>query len=759
MSNYASLKATINANIRENNNQEITGVVLNSVLNDLVDVIGAGYQYAGIATPTTNPGTPDNKVFYLTAMAGTYTNFGGIVVSTGEVAILRWDTSWSKDIPGIASSEDVSSLKKTLSFVGLDNNFARSNKKTIPAIPGHVYRITPFVKEWSHSNVTSSATANGFAVGYGINNDEYFLYASIVGSWVFSDYYDIKIPDNVSNAYVHLGGRANSGVVVEFSVEDITEIYKLQIETFPPIAEKSGTLVSGDNMDYVECNLIAGQTYVMYREFSKGIMNLNAGSASSSGLRIWLSNSSTATDQASTIQNIEQILYQTGAIFVERIKFTASANARYLRFFVKAKASDAGQTYVFGVGKENGQSIFDLNNSVKSLNQKVELGYNGTIRTEGVSTNSIFYFKPLGGYKYLFTFENFTKSLLSALKVQIGYYPDANNLSDSSFVVLRQINNSSSGDVDVSLINDLVFSFPDDCLGRIVLRGDAGQDVNFRIELDEYEKQKSHGASRSYDGRRLDPYGHTNKYKDVVVAVPGIATYNGNSLQGFAIYGNYAFITYDTGYIRILDMTTLTIVASYSMPEGVQNPQNHAGMANFGYAFYSADDEFPVLYVSSYLENKCYVLRVTMTGCSLVQTIEMANAWHFLVDDNGHLIVHMNNWSTYYIFNVHPINSSSVVLQAADALDSFEFVTHGMHTTGTFCQDNKMYILCYYIGSQSNGRYDRMVVYDYDAKQIISTIIFENSLIRTNEFEGMSVDSDGNIVISFVANQLAFLGF
>ena len=63
MSNYNSLKATIDANIKQNGNQEITGQILNSVLNQMVTTLGAGYQFAGVATIDTNPGTPDAKVF------------------------------------------------------------------------------------------------------------------------------------------------------------------------------------------------------------------------------------------------------------------------------------------------------------------------------------------------------------------------------------------------------------------------------------------------------------------------------------------------------------------------------------------------------------------------------------------------------------------------------------------------------------------------------------------------------------------------
>lgn len=54
-----------------------------------------GYQYIGIATPTTNPGTPSNKVFYFAHEAGTYTNFGSIAITQG-INILKYDgTSWS----------------------------------------------------------------------------------------------------------------------------------------------------------------------------------------------------------------------------------------------------------------------------------------------------------------------------------------------------------------------------------------------------------------------------------------------------------------------------------------------------------------------------------------------------------------------------------------------------------------------------------------------------------------------------------------
>lgn len=110
MSNYNTLKTTINANIKQNGNQEITGQILNSVLNQMVTTLGAEYQFAGVATIDTNPGTPDAKVFYIANGKGTYTNFGGIEVTEDEVVVLYWDTAWHKEATGIASQEKLTEL-------------------------------------------------------------------------------------------------------------------------------------------------------------------------------------------------------------------------------------------------------------------------------------------------------------------------------------------------------------------------------------------------------------------------------------------------------------------------------------------------------------------------------------------------------------------------------------------------------------------------------------------------------------------------
>lgn len=111
MSQYNSLKATIDANVKQNGVQAITGQILNSVLNAMVNTLGTGYQFAGVATTATNPGSPDAKVFYIANGKGTYTNFGGLQVTEDDVVVLYWDSSWHKVSTGIASQAKLSELE------------------------------------------------------------------------------------------------------------------------------------------------------------------------------------------------------------------------------------------------------------------------------------------------------------------------------------------------------------------------------------------------------------------------------------------------------------------------------------------------------------------------------------------------------------------------------------------------------------------------------------------------------------------------
>ena len=59
--------------------------------------ISKNATFAGIATPTTNPGKPDGPVFYIATTSGSYSNFNNIEVLKGETVILQWNSgTWAK---------------------------------------------------------------------------------------------------------------------------------------------------------------------------------------------------------------------------------------------------------------------------------------------------------------------------------------------------------------------------------------------------------------------------------------------------------------------------------------------------------------------------------------------------------------------------------------------------------------------------------------------------------------------------------------
>lgn len=97
MANYADLKSSIQAVIATNGNNEITGALLQQSLLAMIDSLGAGYQYMGPATLSTNPGTPDQNVFYFAQEVGIYANFGSLTFVEGEFGFLRYNGTWQKE--------------------------------------------------------------------------------------------------------------------------------------------------------------------------------------------------------------------------------------------------------------------------------------------------------------------------------------------------------------------------------------------------------------------------------------------------------------------------------------------------------------------------------------------------------------------------------------------------------------------------------------------------------------------------------------
>lgn len=128
MGGYTRLKAAIADAIKANGNNEITGAMMQVVLNTIVSTVGANRTFVGIANENTNPGTPDSNVFYIAYKAGNYVNFqseaSNLTVKPGELAILYNGTNnWDKFVIGM-SSDGVIALANTINQINAIGRYA-----------------------------------------------------------------------------------------------------------------------------------------------------------------------------------------------------------------------------------------------------------------------------------------------------------------------------------------------------------------------------------------------------------------------------------------------------------------------------------------------------------------------------------------------------------------------------------------------------------------------------------------------------------
>jgi len=198
MANYNNLLNTINGAIKTNGTGAITGQLLQTILDGMVASLGAKYQYAGVATPSTNPGTPDENVFYLATQAGTYTNFGGLVVNDGEVCALKWDGTWVKEVTGAATAEQVSQLGQEVENPEWVRVVTDSENKILYGVKsdGKFYfgdGCPPQVKEYVQEQIESIgidallATKVDKVVGKSLIDSEYASTKSTIDSPEFLD--------------------------------------------------------------------------------------------------------------------------------------------------------------------------------------------------------------------------------------------------------------------------------------------------------------------------------------------------------------------------------------------------------------------------------------------------------------------------------------------------------------------------------------------------------------------------------------------
>lgn len=236
-----------------------------------------GYQFMGkaVLTPTpTDPGVPTQKVFYQATEPGTYTNFGGIVVADGEVVNLKWDgTAWSKEDSGVASHKKVF----VSSFVGRDTTFVGVRLSGL--IGGNRYRLYLSDPDFSRSNTTAGLSDPYILqVSYykgGSKVDNLVDVRTSVAASPLLKYYDFTMPPAGEFDEIFVGGRANAGVEVEFTIVDITPNNDVGL-TRLPITPNSlnyainndGTFGTSTTYKHAAIPVSEGEVYELTGEFN-----------------------------------------------------------------------------------------------------------------------------------------------------------------------------------------------------------------------------------------------------------------------------------------------------------------------------------------------------------------------------------------------------------------------------------------------------------------------------------------------------------
>ena len=152
------------ADIVQTTGQSTTSVMSQKAVSDAINKLkNAGYLYAGIATPTTNPGTPDGPVFYIANDNGTYANFGGLEVTEDDVVILYYDTVWHKVSTGIASNEKLTVFRSYYETYEADLDIADDNGNVIARFDGGNIKTKNF--DSSTAPVTKEEEDVDFCVG------------------------------------------------------------------------------------------------------------------------------------------------------------------------------------------------------------------------------------------------------------------------------------------------------------------------------------------------------------------------------------------------------------------------------------------------------------------------------------------------------------------------------------------------------------------------------------------------------------------
>lgn len=719
MGNYNSLKTTIDANIKQNGNQEITGQILNSVLNQMVTTLGAGYQFAGVATTATNPGSPDAKMFYIANGKGTYTNFGSLEVTEDDVVVLYWDSSWHKVSTGIASQEKLTELdyeKKSFVYelIGKDKNAVFAKLKLKKGIP---YIIsTPEL--WDVSELTINIF---FSVGYYNGNYNDVIFIGGTDAYKYKRAYTYIQNEECEYTYIQI--KAPNGIVVPITISELNGNISLISNTIPNINSKTGILDLGEDPNLFIGSAVFTQ-YDMKNYRSIPIQTEGEASQGSSRRKLWYNviTGMFGTSDYDEVLRIEEILIGS---FVTRFSVTGAylgtLNGVNLPFDYtidgKYKDTTEVQTLIQGESGIGFSSTLRFLPNIDTINKTLDLGADPVLYLgreyyafESLFPNNPEYYRSIPIYE--------EGSATGAIKLVFNYNTKRIYAKGATTTV-RDNERVIGGirlvyDTHKFISANLPFDYTVD--GKTFVQREIAKEKN------KYSGERPN-LPRFYEINSLLTLSQAGQY-DRAVDTQGMDIY----ANKFLFQGNNPKASEPDNYnnIFVIDLETNTLIRGFEYKK-----ESHVNTVNCG-ALYDSSDTYPLLYVSEcYYGHGCDVIRLNndLSSYQSIQRISYAGSQYFsgwtaydwTIDLENSFIYAFgtNNGFTQILkFALPSPTSGDVEFSDDDILDVFEF-TGAYIYQGAKVINNQMFIP-FGFGTAEYPAY--MKVFDMSRKEVISHI-------------------------------------
>lgn len=262
---WPTLTEMIKNAVYPNNDHQITGLSLQSVLLNMLLSLGEGATFRGIATPTTNPGSPEGPVFYVAFKSGLYPNFSGITNHDNHVLIItNTKSGWvATSLGAINTTRAINSensaavavrryitkgmfvdkmLNSTAGILGMGGSVTENHECVISdyirCVPEQAYAVHANMPSGSYTvffdkdkepilsiPADTSLREHAFTTP---DNCAYFRYCSFINGieLVGAQYMgDKAIPDFYYEELLK-GGYENGALKLKFGDEDATEVFK-----------------------------------------------------------------------------------------------------------------------------------------------------------------------------------------------------------------------------------------------------------------------------------------------------------------------------------------------------------------------------------------------------------------------------------------------------------------------------------------------------------------------------------------------------